>query len=231
MKKWGHMKLKAILQECVFDKEFKSSPLVYQFSSLGSLDEKWVTKLATSMSSGVSDDKKPLGLGVPRIIWPTVEDVRCSLEIFLLLWYSNLSVTTGLCGWKRSSKFAEERGEGVLSCYFSPASSPRSRGYMSPEYLLAGMFSEKSDVFSFGVLLLEIVSGRKTRSFHYEEQHSSLVANLRCRDRIRGWYTRFETPKSECEVYGACGKNGVCGRDDPLKCECVGGFVPDSEEE
>ncbi|CAN0913571.1 Tyrosyl-DNA phosphodiesterase 1 [Linum grandiflorum] len=80
MKKWGHMKLKAILQECVFDKEFKSSLLVYQFSSLGSLDEKWMTELATSMSSGVSDDKKPLGLGVPRIIWPTVEDVRCSLE-------------------------------------------------------------------------------------------------------------------------------------------------------
>ncbi|CAN1319161.1 Putative G-type lectin S-receptor-like serine/threonine-protein kinase At1g61610 [Linum perenne] len=49
-------------------------------------------------------------------------------------------------------------------------------GYMSPEYLLAGMFSDKSDVFSFGVLLLEIVSGRKTTSFHYEEQHSSLLA-------------------------------------------------------
>ncbi|CAN0853018.1 G-type lectin S-receptor-like serine/threonine-protein kinase At1g61400 [Linum grandiflorum] len=32
-----------------------------------------------------------------------------------------------------------------------------SQGYMSPEYLLAGMFSEKSDVFSFGVLLLEIM--------------------------------------------------------------------------
>ncbi|KAJ6885707.1 hypothetical protein NC651_026378 [Populus alba x Populus x berolinensis] len=30
-------------------------------------------------------------------------------------------------------------------------------GYMSPEYLMKGRFSEKSDVFSFGVLLLEIV--------------------------------------------------------------------------
>ncbi|KAG6754764.1 hypothetical protein POTOM_040558 [Populus tomentosa] len=29
-------------------------------------------------------------------------------------------------------------------------------GYMSPEYLMKGRFSEKSDVFSFGVLLLEI---------------------------------------------------------------------------
>ena len=30
-------------------------------------------------------------------------------------------------------------------------------GYMSPEYAIEGRFSEKSDVFGFGVLLLEIV--------------------------------------------------------------------------
>jgi len=32
---------------------------------------------------------------------------------------------------------------------------------MSPEYVMEGIFSVKSDVFSFGVLLLEIVSGKK----------------------------------------------------------------------
>ncbi|XVF27815.1 hypothetical protein REPUB_Repub14bG0141400 [Reevesia pubescens] len=80
LKKWGHMKLRTVLQECVFDKEFKRSPLVYQFSSLGSLDEKWMAELASSMSSGYSEDKTPLGLGEPLIIWPSVEDVRCSLE-------------------------------------------------------------------------------------------------------------------------------------------------------
>ncbi|KAL2932341.1 hypothetical protein RDABS01_037751 [Bienertia sinuspersici] len=42
-------------------------------------------------------------------------------------------------------------------------------GYMSPEYAMEGRFSEKSDVFSLGVLLLEIVSGRKNSSFlNYE---------------------------------------------------------------
>ncbi|CAI0457470.1 unnamed protein product [Linum tenue] len=34
-------------------------------------------------------------------------------------------------------------------------------GYMSPEYAMDGTFSTKSDVFSFGVMLLEIVSGMK----------------------------------------------------------------------
>ncbi len=35
------------------------------------------------------------------------------------------------------------------------------RGYLSPEYATLGQLSEKVDVFSYGVLLLEIVSGRK----------------------------------------------------------------------
>ncbi|XP_047154512.1 cysteine-rich receptor-like protein kinase 10 [Vigna umbellata] len=34
-------------------------------------------------------------------------------------------------------------------------------GYMSPEYAMHGQFSEKSDVFSFGVIILEIVSAKK----------------------------------------------------------------------
>ncbi|THG21605.1 hypothetical protein TEA_019618 [Camellia sinensis var. sinensis] len=39
-------------------------------------------------------------------------------------------------------------------------------GYMSPKYALDGLFSIKSDVFSFGVLLLEILSGKKNTSFY-----------------------------------------------------------------
>ncbi|KAL3687488.1 hypothetical protein R1sor_013797 [Riccia sorocarpa] len=37
-----------------------------------------------------------------------------------------------------------------------------TRGYMPPEYMSVGMVSEKLDVFSFGIVLLAIVSGRKS---------------------------------------------------------------------
>ncbi|WOG85281.1 hypothetical protein DCAR_0104469 [Daucus carota subsp. sativus] len=38
-------------------------------------------------------------------------------------------------------------------------------GYMAPEYAMYGQFSVKSDVFSFGVLVLEILSGKKNHNF------------------------------------------------------------------
>ncbi|MBA0839408.1 hypothetical protein Goarm_005136, partial [Gossypium armourianum] len=46
---------------------------------------------------------------------------------------------------------------------------------MSPEYAMKGQFSEKSDVFSFGVLTLEIVSGRRNSSFQDDEHSPSLL--------------------------------------------------------
>ena len=51
-------------------------------------------------------------------------------------------------------------------------------GYMSPEYAMEGLFSEKSDVFSFGVLLLEIVSSKKNSKF-LEDESLSLLTYVR----------------------------------------------------
>ncbi|KAH6837100.1 hypothetical protein C2S53_016272 [Perilla frutescens var. hirtella] len=44
-------------------------------------------------------------------------------------------------------------------------------GYMSPEYAMDGHFSEKSDVFSFGIMVLEIISGKRNIAF-FQADHS-----------------------------------------------------------
>ncbi|KAJ0465597.1 putative protein kinase RLK-Pelle-DLSV family [Helianthus annuus] len=50
-------------------------------------------------------------------------------------------------------------------------------GYISPEYAANGNFSAKSDVFSFGVLVLEIVSGKKNRGFTHQGHHDNLLGH------------------------------------------------------
>ncbi|GMY37061.1 putative receptor-like protein kinase At4g00960, partial [Fagus crenata] len=47
-------------------------------------------------------------------------------------------------------------------------------GYMAPEYAMFGHFSVKSDVFSFGVLILEIVTGQKITCFRNGEDKEYL---------------------------------------------------------
>lgn len=49
---------------------------------------------------------------------------------------------------------------------------------MSPEYAMDGLFSEKSDVFSFGVLVLEIVSGQKNRGFYHSNSELNLLRHV-----------------------------------------------------
>lgn len=51
-------------------------------------------------------------------------------------------------------------------------------GYMAPEYAMDGQFSEKSDVFSFGIILLELISGRKNVALCDPNQSQNLVINV-----------------------------------------------------
>ncbi|XP_059279490.1 G-type lectin S-receptor-like serine/threonine-protein kinase At4g27290 isoform X3 [Lycium ferocissimum] len=48
---------------------------------------------------------------------------------------------------------------------------------MSPEYAVGGNFSIKSDVFSFGVLVLEIVSGKKNRGYVHQDHNLNLLGH------------------------------------------------------
>ncbi|KAI3772336.1 hypothetical protein L6452_03519 [Arctium lappa] len=50
-----------------------------------------------------------------------------------------------------------------------------TNGYMSPEYAMHGNLTVKTDVYGFGVLVLEIVSGQKNSSFSRDSDSQNLL--------------------------------------------------------
>ncbi|CAJ1978668.1 unnamed protein product [Sphenostylis stenocarpa] len=54
-----------------------------------------------------------------------------------------------------------------------------SIGYTAPEYAVDGLFSVKSDVFSFGILVLEMVCGKKNRRLYQTDKNLNLVGHAR----------------------------------------------------
>ncbi|KAK2644314.1 hypothetical protein Ddye_019509 [Dipteronia dyeriana] len=85
-------------------------------------------------------------------------------------------------------------------------------GYMSPEYTLGGLFSVKSDVFGFGIILLEIISGKKNWGFYHESSSSNLLKYI--------WELRRDN--KALEIVDSCISNSCLVHDEVLRCIQVG---------
>ncbi|EES17896.1 cysteine-rich receptor-like protein kinase 10 [Sorghum bicolor] len=66
--------------------------------------------------------------------------------------------------------FEKDQSQGVTSHIAG------TYGYMAPEYAMQGQYSVKSDVFSLGVLILEMVTGRKNSSLDNSEESVDLLS-------------------------------------------------------
>ncbi|KAF9663298.1 hypothetical protein SADUNF_Sadunf17G0025700 [Salix dunnii] len=84
------------------------------------------------------DDEQPKGHGVHEESYTLIDSFSIGLN--------TLREATG--------DFCDEYKLGEGTC-----------GYMAPEYAKKGHFSTQSDVYSFGILILEIVTGQKVSSF------------------------------------------------------------------
>ncbi|XP_021648761.2 G-type lectin S-receptor-like serine/threonine-protein kinase At4g27290 isoform X2 [Hevea brasiliensis] len=84
-------------------------------------------------------------------------------------------------------------------------------GYMPPEYAIDGLFSVKSDVFSFGVIILEIVSGKRNRGFSLGGLGHNLLGYA-----WRLWVKGRPLELIDNSLYDSCGPSQV------LRCIQVG---------
>ncbi|KAI3817667.1 hypothetical protein L1987_11463 [Smallanthus sonchifolius] len=141
----------------------------------------WSSGCKRKMSLNCGDAN---GDGFLKITGIKVPDTRRS-------WY-NASMTLGECEMACRMKCSctayansdiSNGGSGCLLC-----------GYISPEYAVHGCFSIKSDVFSFGVLVLEILSGKKNREFSHEDYSGNLLGHA-WRLYIEGNDTVLPSPK------------------------------------
>ncbi|XVE74260.1 hypothetical protein DITRI_Ditri12bG0002400 [Diplodiscus trichospermus] len=71
---------------------------------------------------------------------------------------------------------------------------------MSPEYAIVGLFFTQSDVFSFGVLVLEIVNGRKNRGFSHPNHKLNLLGHA-------WWLSNEGRPLEVINEKGRCSCN------------------------
>ncbi|WCJ31520.1 G-type lectin S-receptor-like serine/threonine-protein kinase At4g27290 [Euphorbia peplus] len=73
-------------------------------------------------------------------------------------------------------------------------------GYMAPEYQVDGHFSVKSDVFSFGVIVLELISGERNQGFFYPDHGHNLLGHV--------W--RLWMEEKELEAVDNCIQESIC---------------------
>ncbi|KAL6012718.1 hypothetical protein ACLOJK_003207 [Asimina triloba] len=131
--------------------------LVYPFMSNGSLQDRLY---------GEASKRKPLD-------WQTRLSIALGAARGMDVKSSNILLDHSMCAKVADfgfSKYAPQEGDSGASLEVRGTA-----GYLDPEYYSTQKLSVKSDVFSFGVVLLEIISGREPLNIHRPRNEWSLL--------------------------------------------------------
>lgn len=145
--------------------------LVYDFLSRGSLEENLHGNRKDTLTFGLTERYK-VALGVAEALEylhstsskPVIHrDVKSS-NILLSDDFEPQLSDFGLATWASTT-----------SSHITCTDVAGTFGYLAPEYFMYGKVNDKIDVFAFGVVLLELLSGKKPISNEYPKGQESLV--------------------------------------------------------
>ncbi|KAK8684974.1 hypothetical protein V6N13_040986 [Hibiscus sabdariffa] len=147
-----------------------SKLLIYDFLACGSLDEAlherseqldWETRLNIIMGAakGVAYLHHDCS---PRIIHRDIKSSNILLD-------SNLEARVSDFGLAKLLEDEESHITTIVAGTF---------GYLAPEYMVSGRATEKTDVYSFGVLVLEVLSGKRPTDASFIEKGLNIVGWL-----------------------------------------------------
>ncbi|KAL7128326.1 hypothetical protein ABFS83_14G308700 [Erythranthe nasuta] len=153
------------------------------------------------------NQRNAIAIGTAKGLWFLHEECRGSPIIHQDIRPSNILLTGefvpllgdyGLAKWK-TNKCDE------------PRRIPGNLGYLAPECAENGICSVKTDVYAFGIVLLELISGRKTRENHHQSIRlwalpliQTLSFDELVDSRLEGSYSTYESRVKN--------KNGVCAK-------------------
>lgn len=149
---------KSLVRLLGFSLKKEERQLVYEFMSNGSLDKFLFDSSKRSLLDW--DHRYRIIESVAKELLYLHEDSR------LKIIHRDLKASNILLDEDMNAKISDFGMAKLFQLHESVAETDRvvgTYGYMAPEYALQGICSDKADVFSYGVLVLEIISGQKNR--------------------------------------------------------------------